>query len=61
MALGSLQESFPDAALIRLRYSDAVTHVYGVAVATAHVLIGSSASARRGSCLRTGGLPTSIS
>ena len=39
VALGSLHESFPDAALIRLRCANAVSHVYGLAVATAHVLI----------------------
>ena len=37
--LGSLQESSRDAALIRLRCPDAVPHVYGLAVATAHVLV----------------------
>ena len=39
IARGSLQESFPDAALIRLRCLDAVLHVPGFAVATAHVLV----------------------
>ena len=39
IALGSMQESFPDAALIRLRCPDSVTHVNGLAVATAHVLV----------------------
>ena len=38
IALGSLHKSFPDSALIRLRCPDAVPHVYGLAVATAHVL-----------------------
>ena len=39
IVLGSLHESFPHAALIGLRYLDAVTHMYGLAVATAHVLV----------------------
>ena len=39
IALGSLDESFPDAASIRLRCLDAVPHVYGLAVATAHVFV----------------------
>ena len=39
MALGSLRESFPDAALIRLSCPDAVTHPYGLAFGTAHVVV----------------------
>ena len=39
VALGSLHESFPDAALIRLRCPDAALDVRGFAVATAHVLV----------------------
>ena len=39
VALGSLQEPFPHSALIRLRSLDAVTHVCGLAVAAAHVLV----------------------
>ena len=39
IVLGSLQESFPNAALIRLRCPDAVPHIFGLAVATAHVLV----------------------
>ena len=39
IVLGSLHESFAHAALIRLRCLDAVTHVHGLAVATAHVLV----------------------
>ena len=39
IARGSLQESFPNAARIRLRGPDAVLHVPGFAVATAHVLV----------------------
>ena len=39
IALCSLHESFPDAALIRLRCPNAVSHVYGFGVATAHVLV----------------------
>ena len=39
MALGYLQESFPDAALIRLSCPDAVTHPYGLAFGTAHVVV----------------------
>ena len=39
IARGSLQESFPDAALIRLRCPDAVLYAYGLVIAIAHVLV----------------------
>ena len=39
IALGSLHEAFPDVALVRLRCLDAVPHMHGLAVATAHVLV----------------------
>ena len=34
-----MHEAFPDVALVRLRCLDAVPHMHGLAVATAHVLV----------------------